>query len=430
LSIARTILLAALAMSARGQEPFANLQFSGFGTLGLAGTGTHAVGYRRDNSQPAIAAAIDKPTGELDSRIGLQLSSRIGGNLLATLQVISKLRYDNTFTPTLSLATVAWTPVSNLQLRAGLMNFEILPSGDYSNIGYGYLWVRPPVEALAQSGAGRAWGAELSHIFSLAPGTSLQLGAFAGVVEDKVPATGQGVWDLSGGRLWGSNARLQIGNLKLRAAYSDIQVARNLPGDYELFREGFRQFAAILQNPQLNQLADQLDLTGTHVRGLQLGAAWECGPYQVQGICAQRRTTNPMLFPTLNSGFVSFGYRLGPVVPYVVYARAVSGRPARPDLGNLGSLPSTYGPLAVAGRYEVMGLDAMLNANGFDQYTWSAGLRWDVRDGVDLKFQADRVRAHDATSGVVNLHPMAPTQWDGRMTVLSVALDFIFGGGR
>jgi len=38
-----------------------------------------------------------------------------------------------------------------------------------------------------------------------------------------------------------------------------------------------------------------------------------------------------------------------------------------------------------------LGVDQLINSIGADQHTWSAGLRWDVHESVDLKFQVDRV---------------------------------------
>ena len=157
---------------------------------------------------------------------------------------------------------------------------------------------------------------------------------------------------------------------------------------------------------------------------------WESGPCQVQGILAHRSASNHLLFPTTRAGFLSFGYRRGQVVPYAMVARGVSDRPAVPDVGNLGSLPPSYGPLVEDGQVAVAGLKALAAANAMDQYTWSAGLRWDVRDGVDLKVQADRIRAHHSVNPQVTFDPTSPAAWDGRMTALSVTLDFIFGGGR
>jgi hypothetical protein len=427
----RCLLLAALGLPCAGQERLPNLQFSGFGTLGLAGTSTHAVGFRRDNTQPAIAAAIDKPTGNLDTRVGLQLSSHLSETLFATVQVMSRLTYDNTFKPGISLACLTWSPASNLQFRAGALNNEVLPSGDFTNIGYGYLWVRPPVDVFMATGASRSKGLDARQTFVLGRGTTLQVGAALAMADEKLPGNGQGVWDLSGGRGWAAFGLVQHGNLKVRGTYINSAVPRSLPGDYDAFVQSFHSFATLLHEPQLDQVANSLRVVGTRVRQAQLGAFWESGPYQVQGALRRQETSFKLLFPTTNSGFLSFGYRVGQVVPYAMYARAVSERRAVPDIGDLGSLPPFLPPAVVqAGQFDAQALQSITNINAFDQYTWTGGLRWDFLEGADLKFQVDRIRAHNSTAGVVNFAPNQPLTWDGRMTVVSVTLDFIFGGGR
>lgn len=65
-----------------------------------------------------------------------------------------------------------------------------------------------------------------------------------------------------------------------------------------------------------------------------------------------------------------------------------------------------------------------------DQNTYSLGLRWDFAPHADLKFQVDTVRAHNADGLEYNPSPYPATGWDGRMTVTSICLDFILGGGR
>jgi hypothetical protein len=422
-------LLVALALPATAQEDLPNLRFSGFGTLGLAQTSTRAVGFYRDNTQPAVAAAVDKPSGDIDTRIGLQLSSRLSESLLATLQVMSKCNYDHTYKPGISYATLAWWPVEDVQLRVGAMSLEVLPDGDYSHVGYAFLWVRPPVEVFGPLGASRIKGVDLANTWHFGGGTTLQASLFGGVADEKVPATGLGAWDWTGGRTLGASAWLHSGDLRLRGAYSTSRIPRNLPGSYADFEQGFRTLSALLQDPRLNQVADQLDFTGRHVHSLELGAAWESGPWQAQGMYSHK-STDSLLAPTTQSGFLSLGYRVGPVVPYVVYARAVSKRPARPDVGDLGNLPAAYGPLAAAGAAAVQGLDIMLAANAVDQYTWSGGLRWDFRENFDLKVQVDQIRAHNSVGLQAVFDAYAPRTWDGRMTVVSVAVDFIFGVGR
>jgi len=54
----RLLAAAVLVLPAAAQDLPRRLNFSGFGTLGLAGTDTHAVGFHRDNGQSSLAAAI------------------------------------------------------------------------------------------------------------------------------------------------------------------------------------------------------------------------------------------------------------------------------------------------------------------------------------------------------------------------------------
>jgi hypothetical protein len=324
-----------------------------------------------------------------------------------------------------------WRPVDNLQVRAGVLQYENLPAGDTKNIGYSLLWVRPPVDVVGPNGISRAQGVDVRDTFFLGSGASLVVGLFGGVGDEKVPVASLGDWNLAGGRTLTAFAQLEKGGLRLKAAYSNGRVSRTLPGNFEDFRQGFRTMATLLGQPQLNQVADALQIQGVHLHQTQVGADWESGPYQATAYFSQREHSNHLLLPTTNAGFLSFGYRVGPVVPYVMYARAVSQRQPLPDTGNLGSLPAFLPPqLVLAGQALVSGLNQLANSAAFDQYTWSGGVRWDFRDNADLKFQVDRVRAHNSTAGFAIADPTVAANWDGRLTVYSVVLDFIFGGGR
>ena len=418
-----------LALPTAAQERTRNLQVSGFGTLGLAGTDTHKVGFHRDNGQAPAAAAIDHPTGDVDTRLGLQLSSQLSDTVLATIQVMSSNRYDNTYKPEISYACLAWSPLPDFLARAGYMELEVLPNGDTTNIGYGLPWVRPPVEVFGPLGSNRVKGIDLAQGLALGPGASLELGLFGGISDFKRPVTGVGSWDWSGGRTFGVSTKLQTAHLRVRGAYTWFTVPSNIPGSFAAFQDGLRNLGGLLGDPRPAQAAAALDAKDVHFKNLQFGALWEAGPWQLQGEFAQQDTRS-VLFPRSNSGFLSAGYRIGPVTPFLMCARAVSERPAAPDLGNLGSLaPSSYGPLAAAGQAAVLAVDAIVAARCTDQYTWSAGLRWDFADQADLKLQVDRIRSHNATGLLQDFNPLVPSGWDGRMTVLSVTLDFVFGRG-
>jgi hypothetical protein len=426
----RSILLAAmlLGLPAVAQEPERNLQFSGFGTLGLTGTDTHKVGFHRDNGQASQAAAIDRPTGDVDTRIGVQLSSKLSETVLATLQFMSTNQYDNTYRPEVSYACVAWSPLPDLLIRAGDMCFELLPNGDTSNIGYGFLWVRPPVEVFGPLQSSRTRAVDVARSFALGPGTSLELQVSAGQADIKRPVTGVGAWDWTGSPTLGASAKLQAGPLRLRGAFSSVKLASNIPGEFADFQNALRVLGGVIGDPRPGAVADALNTKGVQFRLYQLGGLWESDPWQVQAEVAEQASSSD-LFPRTDSGFLSVGYQVGRVMPYLMYARAVTARLARPDLGNLGSLGTEYGPLAAAGRDAAHSVDAILDARVVDQYTWSTGLRWDFANQADLKFQVDWIRSHNATGLLVDFHPLQPSGWNGRMTVLSVTLDFVFGRG-
>ena len=420
-------------MPLQAQEQSRNLQFSAFGTLGVAGTDTHTVGYRRDGTQPFWLAAIDKPSFDMDTRFGVQLSSKLGEHWLATLQVVSRPRYDGTYKPMPSVACLAWNPGGNFQARAGYLPYDVLPNGDFSNIGYTYLWVRPPADVFGTLNITRLRGVELSQGFSLGSGASLQVRGYFGESADQVPAGGDlGVWDLAGGRVWGGALKVQAGPWRGRVAYSYFKLPRNLPQVPSLvaFQNGLRSVGSLLDDPRLAAAAAAVDQKGVAVRSLQAGGAWEQGPYQVQGTFLHSSSPHNFTYPTRDAGFVSFGYRLGDVVPFVTFSRVVTDRPSIPDVGALGALPPQYGALVPIGKALVGVLNQFAISTVADQHTLSAGLRWDFAEKADLKFQIDRVRANHSIGGVVSYDTARPDVWNGRMTVMSITLDFIFGGGR
>jgi hypothetical protein len=132
-----------------------------------------------------------------------------------------------------------------------------------------------------------------------------------------------------------------------------------------------------------------------------------------------RGTSNRLLVPNAWSGYASFGYRLGQVVPYGLFSRVVNNRPPLPDLGALPQV-SAFGALLASYVQDLV----YYSQN--NQNTLAGGLRWDFRANAALKFQVDRIHA-SASSGLwIRLQP----GWDGKATVFSVTLDFVFGGGR
>jgi hypothetical protein len=424
--IARQVAIGLLAtLPVLAQEPNQNLQFSAFGTLGVARTTTNAVGYRRDDSQPM--GVFEKPSWAVDTRFGAQLSAKFTEDLLGTFQVVSKYRYDGTFKPEINWACLNWKPGLELEIQAGILSVDILPNRDLSDIGYTYLWVRPPREVFGNFNPSRSVGVQVNKFLKVGSDLSLQLAASVGRTRGTVPADHVGDWNLSGGPTWGAAAELRGANWSARALYSAGKVPVNLPEPVPTLQAALASFGALLGDPKPALVADALTLKDHHFHIVQVGGVWEQGPHQLQGTIYNYNSDSTILLPSLWSGFVSYGYRMGPVVPYGMFARAVSRRAPRADLGSLPYLPAPYDAPAQA---LISAVDQLTFARGVDQYTYSAGLRWDFAAKTDLKFQIDRIQTHNAVGNVFNPDPTRPLTWDGRMTVFSVTLDFILGGGR
>jgi hypothetical protein len=417
-----------LSLPGHAQEPARNIQFSAFGTLGLAGTDTHLVGFRRDSSQ--FDGATDKPTANVDSRLGVQVSAKLGDSLLATLQVVSKYNYAGNYQPVPTWACLNWNPVSNFTLAAGYLSYELLPNGDRADVGYTYPYVRPPVEVYGMTGITRLRGVDAAQTLVLIPGTTLQLMGYLGQsVEKTSGGASVGTWDLSGGLTWAASATVQTGSFRGRAQYTYFKVPHNFGGTVPGLQTLLEVLGSELNQPGLASVANALNVKGTIGRSLQIGGAWEKGPYQIQGTL-WHVTSDFVSIPTTNSGFVMFGYRVGEVVPYGLFARSVSHPNPVPNMGNLGSLPAQDGILAYLGALAANGVAEGVTSIDTNQNTFSTGLRWDFARNADLKFQLDWIRAHNSTALMVNFDPALGAQWNGKATVMSIALDFVFGGGR
>ncbi len=417
--------LAAWAVTVLGaQEPARNLQISAFGTLGLARTDSDLVGFRRDGNQ--YDGIFTKVSGELDSRLGIQASAQLRPDLLATVQVLSRERYDGSFKPGIPWATLTWSPAPGLQVRAGVFNFNETPAGDNMEVGHTYVWARPPVEVMG-GGLTTVRGIWVAKTFEAWPGATLEVSAQYGSMQGKQPIDHVGAWDVSGSPTGGARLVLYTGGWRIGVGAAALKFTSNVPEPIPTIQTYLRGFSAMLGDPRPAKAADALDGRGRTLSTAFVHAVWAEGPYEIQGYVG-RVISNAFSSPATWQGYVSMGYRVGSLVPYAMAARLEVGAPRVPDLG---ALRTVTGPLAPQAAYLAYAVDTIARARAANQWTFTAGLRWDFAPGADLKFQVDSLRSPDRGTG--NLY--VPTQgepppWNGRLMVYSVTLDFHLGGGR
>ena len=406
--------VAALSLSLSAQDADSRWRFSGFGTLGLAASSTKEAEFGRDLSQPHGATTSIDPA--VDSRLGLQANLRLTDELGFVGQVISKYRYDHTFTPELSWAFLSYAPTSGIQARVGRLGWDVLQLADTRNVGFSYLWVRPPVEFYGTLLVSHLDGADLAWTAPLGTSHTLRCKIAGGRATEKVPLEASGAHlDLGGSMALSALAEYQGEALSFRLSFAQFRFGpTEFPRPVAGLQEGLRYFGNLLGDPGLVNQAASLTLKDRTARYYSAGLGWQKGPWRLESAGA-RVQSEGLLPPDFKSGYVSVGYRTGRLVPFLLASRGVSSHPD----AYVGALPA-LGPEAAA---LAAGVQAYVQSIRMDQTTFGLGLRWDFHPKAALKAQLDRVNAEP---GGRLLWILDQPGWNGKATVASLALDFVF----
>jgi hypothetical protein len=395
----------------QAQEPDRRLQFGGFGSLGAVSTDSHQVAYPRDTS--AYSGAVDHLDLEEDSRLGLQGHLRLARTLGATLQVVSRYRYNATYMPDITKAELVWNPAPGTQAHAGRMNDE---SHLDSNVGYDYLWARPPVEVYSSLAAGAMDGVDVVQALPLRGKASLILKAYGGTSAGRIAIWRLGNMNFNGGREYGVVTLVLDGPWRIGLSAGQIVIPSDFPAPISQLPADFAGFAHGLEDPRLVQSGQQFSIKGAVERGWGAILTWEEDPVQVEGQFTRTYTNKWLLTPT-DSGCVYLGFKLGRVEPYAMYARTWSRPLAMPYLGEI---PQLAVPEA---RALAPGIAGLLDSLHRDQTTWSGGERWDFARRAALKVQIDWVHSAQGSAPLSLLQP----GFNGNLKVFTVLVDFTFG---
>lgn len=202
-----------------------------------------------------------------------------------------------------------------------------------------------------------------------------------------------------------------VGALTLRGtvAQAHLKVDEARP-----YFDTFRAFG-----PAGRALAERYDFTSRRVYVLSAGFNYDPGRWFLMGEVG--RVDTRALLGDQTGGYLSGGWRLGSVTPYVTYAQVENNMETSSP-----GVPAAGLPPAAARTAQQLnaGLNSWLASNA-EQRTASAGMRWDFAPNYAFKLQLDRVRPHGGTSGT--LTNVQPGYRIGHpFGVASVAIDFVF----
>ena len=127
---------------------------------------------------------------------------------------------------------------------------------------------------------------------------------------------------------------------------------------------------------------------------MSLGAAWDPGPWFASAEWVKAINFNAANLKIIRAAwYLNGGVRIGDFSPYVTL--------------------SELKPISETGQAPV------------GQHTYAAGVRWDVRRNVDVKFQWDHIRLNDHSFGTLQ-NIAAGTKAGGKVNVVSLLTDFVF----
>ena len=393
-------------LSAPAYAEDSSLSLHGFGTLGIARSSSDQAEFVRDLSQPQ--GVSNHWSGRIDSALGVQANWQATPTLELVGQAVSRYHYDRSRDPELMWAFAKWEPDARISLRAGRIGADFMMLADSRLVNYAFLTVRPSADFFGALFLSHFDGADASLTLPLRNGL-LRGKLFAGATHEKSSGIA-GIWDTSGSQLNGVVVDYQTGPWQLRASAASIRFSSdiNLAPLPELLRAAGTSFGY----PGALAAADRLRVKNTTSRYYSMGAVYDNGPLQIQGML-NRIEHQTGVFRDSHAGYLLAGYRLGTVTPFA----GVSWWKTSASAGSTG-LPESA-PFAEINRAYASSLAVSVA----DQKTYTLGARWDVRQDMAVKVQWDAIRGSAASRfPVTNSKP----DWNGRTNVLSLSLDFVF----
>lgn len=371
----------------------------GFGTLGITRTDDANAQYVRDLSQSLGAGT--QWTAKVDSLLGLQANIRFNPGTEAVLQAVIRQHANESYQPELTWAFLRHDFSPDVSLRAGRLGTEFYMLGDSRLVGYSNLSVRPPPDFYGSLVFSYIDGLDVSATLPVASGL-LKGKLFTGLSPEKSSFAPGISWDLQGSALVGGYVDYWRGPWQVRLSHAQVKFERESPFDALLQTTG----DPLSGLPYLSLVPD-MAMAQRRSHFSSLGLVYDQGPFNLQ-LMLNRITHDSPAYADSKAGYVQAAYRMGAVTPYLGVSRSLS---------NLETLP-TIGMTAIDAITTSLVMHSVVN-----QHTYTLGGRWDVQKNLALKAQVDWLRGKP--SSIFLLKNTQP-DWDGRMTVFSLALDFVF----
>lgn len=387
--------------------PVGELTLRGFGTLGIVRSNTDQAEFVRDLSQSRGASR--RTTAKVDSLLGVQANLRVSEHVEFVAQAVSRYNYAANYRPEVNWAFVKFEPTANATLRAGRLGTEFYMLADSRHVGYSYVTVRPPGDYYGTLPFNYIDGGDVAATVPFAGGL-LRGKLFAGDEPESLPIEGQ-EWSLRGSRMGGGYVDYQKGAWQWRVGAAQIRFKRNF-GLLAPLLDALNTTAALTGVGQAATAAERISVAHKAARLYSAGVVYDDGPLQLQLMLSQTRNQSAT-YENTRAGYLIGAYRIGQFTPYAglswTKGHAAGVSTGLPDVAPFDAIN------AAVANY--------LRKGHTDQHTAIIGSRWDWQRNLALKAQLDIVRGRPES--IFLIQRITP-DYRGRMSVFSLALDFVF----
>jgi hypothetical protein len=401
-------LLSSACLAESSEAEGSGIRISGFGTLGIVHTEAPA-GWSlvRSIEQPASTRAT---RADVDTRLGIQVNYAANSQIELVGQLLATRRLPNAATgDAVEWAFAAYRPTADLAFRAGRLNLDQFLMSDFRNVGFAYLYARPPVEYYGTIPSSLD-GADVTRTWRL-DDSRWHAKGFVG----RSKTTGIALTNALGLSL-----SRESDGLLVRAGWSRAKLAHNYDSLTPLL-DGLGQVRA-LPIPTVAAEADalhrRLDLAAEPLSYATFGLTYEQGHWQYAAELMRVSYGRS----NIKAGYASIGRRIGAVTWFglVSDSRNDASAVATPAWG--ATLAPVIGP-AAAQQVQMLGAAAAYAASqSTRQTTFSLGARWDIHPRMALKVQWDHARVK-ANGGYLW---SSATSDPGSANIGTVLLDFVF----
>lgn len=423
------LLLAALALALAGATRAAESEpsiwsFSGFGTLAAVHSTEREADFAGSNRQPNGAGRQNATSFSPDSKLGGQVTADLTPQLSAVVQVVAQQQHDNRWTPRIEWANVQYRFSPALRVRLGRIAMPTFMISETRQVGYANPSVRPPQEVYLINSMTSNNGVDATYVSHFGDAVN-SLSGFYGGSTTQLPND----VTVKTRSSWGLNNTLEMGATTLRVSYVALKADVDAPSLQALSDglNGFGAAASAIPVPHIQAagaqayaLARQYGLKDLSRQTLAIGVAHDPGRWFVSGEYV--RFVGSDVFASSHSGYVTAGYRAGPWTPYATLAAA------RTPQHTAAAITTTGLPPQLAGGADALNNGISIFATDIPaptQRSVSLGLRWDFMKNAAAKLQADHIDLGAGSYGQL-VNRSDRYQPGGRLTLVSVAVDFVF----